>query len=206
MIPIAEVMRVLINQELDNRNKRNYGQRGYDPAIVPDPSQLEWRQDGLVAFKSGSAQLLGDMSKGIFNFETAELRGTLELTQYLDGLWKEKTGVNSEAQGQTDSSAAAAAEPAQQALFTDDADAEAPFEPTDEADATETLDDVEDEDAEAEDDDEVADEIDDEWEHEEDEDQDDDDHDVEDAADPDDAPDDEQSPVRIRTDRRGVQH
>lgn len=104
MIPIAEVMRVLINQELDNRNKRNYGQRGYDPAIIPDPSQLEWRQDGLVAFKTGTAQLLGDMSKAIFNFETAELKGTLDLTAYLDGLWKEKTGINSEAQGQTDSS------------------------------------------------------------------------------------------------------
>ena len=102
MIPLAEVIRVLINQHLDNRNKTNYGMRGYDPAIIPDPSQLEWRQDGLVAFKAGSAQLLGDMSKGIFNFETPALSGTIELAQFVDNMLKEKTGVNSESQGQSD--------------------------------------------------------------------------------------------------------
>lgn len=104
MIPLAEVIRVLVNQELDNRNKRNYGMRGYDPAIIPDPSQLEWRQDGLVAFKSGSAQLLGDMKKGTVEFETAELTGTINLVEYIDGMLKEKTGVNSEAQGGADTS------------------------------------------------------------------------------------------------------
>lgn len=105
MIPLAEVIRVLINQHLDNRNKTNYGMRGYDPAIIPDPSQLEWRPDGLVAFKAGSAAALqGDLSKGIFNFQTPALSGTIELAGWIDGLLKEKTGVNSEAQGQSDQS------------------------------------------------------------------------------------------------------
>lgn len=104
MLPLAEVIRVLINQHLDNRNKTNYGMRGYDPAIIADPSQLEWRQDGLVAFKSGTAQLLGDMHKGIVNFETPALSGTIELATWIDNMLKEKTGVNSESQGQSDTS------------------------------------------------------------------------------------------------------
>ena len=65
MLPLAEVIRVLLNQQLDNNNKTNYNMRGYDPAIIKDPSELEWRPDGLVKFTSGSAQLLGDMQKGI---------------------------------------------------------------------------------------------------------------------------------------------
>jgi hypothetical protein len=104
MLPLAEVIRVLVNQTLDNRNKTNYGMRGYDPKIVPDPSQLEWRQDGLVAFKSGSAELLGDMNKGIVQFQTPALSGTIELATWIDNMLKEKTGVNSESQGSTDSS------------------------------------------------------------------------------------------------------
>ncbi|MGH9879782.1 MAG: hypothetical protein ACRD5H_19310, partial [Nitrososphaerales archaeon] len=104
MVPLAEVIRVLVNQQLDNRNKQNSVMRGYDPAIIPDPSQLEWRPDGLVAFKSGSAQLLGDMNKAIFQFKTESLNGTIELAQWIDNMLKEKTGVNSEAQGQTDTS------------------------------------------------------------------------------------------------------
>jgi hypothetical protein len=102
MLPLAEVIRVLINQEIDNRNKKNYGMRGYDPELIPDPAQLEWRQDGLVAFKNGSAKPLGDMSKATFQFETPDLNGTIDLASYLDNMLKEKTGVNSESQGQTD--------------------------------------------------------------------------------------------------------
>jgi len=104
MVPLAEVIRVLVNQQLDNRNKQNYEMRGYDPSIIPDPSQLEWRPDGLVAFKSGSAQMLGDMSKAIYQFKTDSLSGTIELANWIDNMLKEKTGVNSEAQGQSDQS------------------------------------------------------------------------------------------------------
>ena len=104
MVPLAEVIRVLVNQQLDNRNKQNYEMRGYDPEIIPDPSELEWRPDGLVTFKAGSAQMLGDMSKGIVQFKTDSLQGTIELANWIDNMLKEKTGVNSEAQGQSDQS------------------------------------------------------------------------------------------------------
>lgn len=104
MLPLAEVIRVLVNQQLDNRNKTNYGMRGYDPDIIKDPSKLEWRKDGLVEFKAGTAHLLGDMHRGIINFETPALTGTIELATYIDGMLKEKTGINSESQGQADTS------------------------------------------------------------------------------------------------------
>ena len=103
MIPMAEVIRVLVNQELDNRNKRNYGQRAYDPQMFPNPVELEWKQDGLVRVKAG-ASTVNEISRGIYEFETPELQGTLDLVTWIDGMLKEKTGINSEAQGQTDSS------------------------------------------------------------------------------------------------------
>ena len=104
MLPLAEVIRVLVNQEVDNRNKTNYGMRGYDPAIIQDPSQLEWRADGLFAFKSGTATALGDMNKGIVQFQTPQLQGTINLVTFIDGMLKEKTGINSESQGSADTS------------------------------------------------------------------------------------------------------
>ena len=102
MFPLGEMLRVLLNQELDNRNKRNYGMRAYDPAVFADPAQLEWRSDGLVATKENAS--LKGIGNGLYEFQTAELNGTIDLTQYIDALLKEKTGVNSESQGQADSS------------------------------------------------------------------------------------------------------
>jgi len=45
-----------------------------------------------------------EIGRGIYHFETPELNGTINLVQWIDGMLKEKTGVNSEAQGQSDSS------------------------------------------------------------------------------------------------------
>jgi hypothetical protein len=103
MLPMSEMIRVLVNQEFDNRNKRNYGQRAYDPEMFDDPSELEWRQDGLVAVKSGTSRVQ-QIASGIYQFETPELQGTINLVEWIDGMLKEKTGVNSEAQGQSEES------------------------------------------------------------------------------------------------------
>lgn len=101
ILPIAEIIRVLVNQELDNRLKRNFGQRAYDPDVFPNPAELSWKPDGLVAVKSGTSKVQ-EIGKGIYQFETPELQGTLNLVQWLDNMTKEKTGINSEAQGQSD--------------------------------------------------------------------------------------------------------
>lgn len=101
MLPMAEMIRVLVNQEFDNRNKRNYGQRAYDPDVFDDPAELEFRKDGLVAVKSGTSKVQ-PIGNGIYQFETPELTGTINLVNWIDNTLKEKTGVNSEAQGGAD--------------------------------------------------------------------------------------------------------
>jgi len=103
MLPLSEMIRVLVNQEFDNRNKRNYGQRAYDPEMFPEPAELEFRQDGLVAVKSGTSRV-SEISRGVYQFETPELNGTINLVEWIDNTLKEKTGVNSEAQGQSEES------------------------------------------------------------------------------------------------------
>jgi hypothetical protein len=100
MVPMAEMIRILVNQEFDNRNKINYKQRAYDPEIFPDPAKLEWRPDGLVEANRGlGTKKIGD---GIYEFQTNEFSGTINLVNWIDNMLKEKTGVNSEAQGQSD--------------------------------------------------------------------------------------------------------
>jgi hypothetical protein len=100
MVPMTEMIRILVNQELDNRNKKNYGQRAYDPDVFVNPGDLEWRPDGLVMAKAGlGAKRIAD---GIFEFQTPELQGTINLVQWIDGMLKEKTGINSETQGSSD--------------------------------------------------------------------------------------------------------
>jgi len=100
MVPMTEMIRILVNQELDNRNKKNYGQRAYDPDIFVNPAELEWRADGLVTAKAGlGAKKIED---GIYEFQTPELQGTINLVQWIDTMLKEKTGVNSETQGSAD--------------------------------------------------------------------------------------------------------
>jgi hypothetical protein len=101
IVPLAEMARVLMNQELDNRQKRNWGQRAYDPDMFPNPSELTFRPDGLVAVKSGSSRL-AQIGNGIYQFETPELNGSIDLVNWIDNIIGEKTGVNADAQGSSE--------------------------------------------------------------------------------------------------------
>src|ERR1019366_1416928 len=101
--PIAEVIKVLANQELDNRNKQNYGQRAYDPAIFPNPSELEFRQDGLIAIKAGTSAIQ-QIERGIYQFTTPQLNGTINLVDWLDKMLGTKSGITPDAQGNSDES------------------------------------------------------------------------------------------------------
>lgn len=99
MRPVAEAMQVLFNQALDNRQKRNFGQRAFDPTIFPDPSQLEWRPDGLVEAKFDGVRSIKD---GIFEFQTAEISGTIDLMRYIDDITGRKTGITADTQGSSE--------------------------------------------------------------------------------------------------------
>lgn len=104
MRPVAEAMTIIFNQALDNREKKNYGQRAYDPAVFPDPSQLEWRPDGLVETESGISQAgMGGIGAGVYNFTIQDMpeAGTINLMQFMDNFSGTKTGVTNDAQGQS---------------------------------------------------------------------------------------------------------
>ena len=96
--PIADAMDTLWNQALDNRQKKNYGQRGYDPDMFPDPSELEWRPDGLVRIKGAAKGK--DIRTGIYEFQTPEVVGTIDLLAFMDNFLGRKTGITPEIQGQ----------------------------------------------------------------------------------------------------------
>lgn len=103
MRPVAEGMNIIFNQALDNREKKNYGQRAYDPAVFPDPSQLEWRPDGLVETTAGisATQTIGG---GVYSFQIPDMpeSGTINLMEFMDNMAGLKTGITAAAQGASD--------------------------------------------------------------------------------------------------------
>ncbi len=102
MRPVAEGLNIIFNQALDNREKKNYGQRAYDPEIFTDPSQLEWRPDGLVeADTAGGTKPIGS---GIYEFTIPDIpeSGTINLMKFVDDITGLKTGVTASAQGESD--------------------------------------------------------------------------------------------------------
>jgi len=101
MRPIAIAMQVLANQEMDNRQKTNWGQRAYDPDLFENPQELDFRPNGLVAAKSG-AWKIAPISNGIYHFETKQLNGTINLVNWLDQIAGTKTGITASAQGSAD--------------------------------------------------------------------------------------------------------
>lgn len=95
--PVADAIDLLLNQALENRHKRNLGQRAYDPAIFPDPSELEWRPDGLVMAKASEKGRV--IASGIYEFKTPEISGTIDLAAFMDSFLGRKTGITPEVQG-----------------------------------------------------------------------------------------------------------
>jgi hypothetical protein len=80
---IADAVHTLFNQELTNREKRNFNARGYDVEMFPDVAKLDLAQtrpDALVPIKVPPGKRVED---GIFTFETAELQGTINLIDWM---------------------------------------------------------------------------------------------------------------------------
>ena len=98
--PIADAMDVLFNQALDNRAKRNYGMRAYDPEIFPDPAELEWQPNGLAMARA--VEKGRTIGSGIYEFQTPEVSGTIDMVAFLDKFLGTKTGITPEAQGVAD--------------------------------------------------------------------------------------------------------
>lgn len=97
--PIGITINRLLNQELYNREKKNLGQRAYDPEMYHDVEALmDWRPDGLVPFDSkGGTRKASD---GVHTFQVGDLGATLDLTMFLDGYVSQKTGTQTKTQNE----------------------------------------------------------------------------------------------------------
>jgi len=95
--PIAESMRIIFNQTLENIQKRNWDMTAYDGNIFSDPSKLMWRNGGIVKGNVKPGQRLGD---GIYKFQTPDTAGvTINLMTFLDQFTGVKLGNSAGLQG-----------------------------------------------------------------------------------------------------------
>ncbi len=96
----ADSIVATFNQELTNREKRNFGARAYDKDMFTDVRKLDeamHRPDALVPAdtKGGSRRI----SEGIFEFKTGELNGTVNLIDWITATLGRNTGANDMAMG-----------------------------------------------------------------------------------------------------------
>jgi len=104
LYPAADAIVSMFNQELTNREKRNFGPRAYDKDMFPDVRKLDdamHRPDALVPAdtKGGTRQI----SQGIYEFKVGELGGTVNLIDWVTGNLGRNTGANDLAQGSVQS-------------------------------------------------------------------------------------------------------
>jgi len=100
LYPSADAIVAMFNQELTNREKRNFGARAYDKAMFKDVRKLDeaqHRPDALVP--ADTLQGSKRISEGIYEFKTAELNGTVNLIDWITGSLGKNTGANDLAQG-----------------------------------------------------------------------------------------------------------
>lgn len=99
--PLCYSMHRLFNLAIDAKKKGIWGQRAYDPKVIPDPSQLEWRPDGLVEATTEEGQ---PISNGIFEFRSpsGEVSGTINLIEWIKGFGGRETGITPSSQGATE--------------------------------------------------------------------------------------------------------
>lgn len=94
--PIAEAVRLNLNEILNNNRKRNWDMKAVDMNMFPDLRKLDWRQDGVI---HANVPLNASIQQGIYRFETPELSGALNLNAYLNNLAGEKLGISAQTQG-----------------------------------------------------------------------------------------------------------
>lgn len=96
--PIAEAIRINLNEILNNNRKRNWDMKAVDSNMFPDISALNWRQDGVVGAKVPIGQ---SIQNGIYYFQTPEISGALNLNQYLNDFLGINTGISDQTKGES---------------------------------------------------------------------------------------------------------
>lgn len=95
LYPAADAIVAMFNQELTNREKRNFGARAYDKDMFTDVRKLDeamYRPDALVPAdtKGGTRRI----SEGVYEFKVGELGGTVNLIDWITGTLGRNTGAN----------------------------------------------------------------------------------------------------------------
>lgn len=96
----ADAIVAMFNQELTNREKRNFGARAYDKDMFTDVRKLDeaqHRPDALVPAdtKGGTRRI----SEGVYKFEVADLGGTVDLVNFITDSLGRNTGATDLAMG-----------------------------------------------------------------------------------------------------------
>lgn len=91
----------LFNQELTNREKKNFHGRAYDKEMFTDVRKLDeanYRPDALVPVdtKNGARKI----SEGIYEFQVGDLGGTVNLIDWITGSLGRNTGANDLSMGE----------------------------------------------------------------------------------------------------------
>lgn len=100
MYAASDAIVAMFNQELTNREKRNFGARAYDKEMFTDVRKLDeamHRPDAIVPAdtKGGTRRI----SEGIYEFKVGELGGTVNLIDWISGTLGRNTGANDLAMG-----------------------------------------------------------------------------------------------------------
>lgn len=86
--PVAEAMRLLVNEAVENQKRRNRPQRIVEAGMLQDINQLQdYVPDDVILTKDGVKP------NEIVTVETPEVIGSLNLVQFLDNLIDAKSGV-----------------------------------------------------------------------------------------------------------------
>lgn len=96
----SDAIVAMFNQELTNREKRNYTPRAYDKEMFPNLRKLDeasHRPDALVPVDTkGGTRRIGE---GIYEFKVGELGGTVNLIDWITGSLGRNTGATDLAMG-----------------------------------------------------------------------------------------------------------
>lgn len=98
----ADAIITMFNQELTNREKKNFNARAYDKEMFTDVAKLDaaqYRPDALVPVntKNGTRSI----AAGIYEFNTPELQGTVNLIGFINNFTGQNVGVSDLSMGGT---------------------------------------------------------------------------------------------------------
>lgn len=97
---VSDAVITLMNQELTNREKRNFNARAFDQDMFTDVAKLDaaqYRPDALVPVEVEAGK---NLQNGIYTFTTPELQGTLDLVSFLEREAGTNVGVSNLSMGQ----------------------------------------------------------------------------------------------------------